>query len=242
VHAGGGVSQGEPVAGPGSSDGLPEKAQADEAPTDVGSSVAADPAVASKGRHRSLIFGIIGAAIVVVVVIVGIFVFSEASAAISAGSGTATITWTPAPNNGNTIGNPPQSFAGNIGGHSVSGVATLTLPTGSTNPFLTTTGASKDVQVFRYKGSFAGKSFDIGVLIGTPLSPSSSGAESFTITGTYDGQTVHADLGAPTNPNLSSPPIPFHGTIGKWKVTGAIHGPTGTSQKQTATATYTVSS
>jgi hypothetical protein len=77
--------------------------------------------------------GLIGAVVVIAIVIVGIIVFNEASAALSAGSGTVTITWTPAPNNGDTTGNQPQSFSGNIGGHSVSGVATFTLPSTS-NP------------------------------------------------------------------------------------------------------------
>jgi hypothetical protein len=64
----------------------------------------------------------------------------------------------------------------------------------------------------------------------------------FLITGTYDGQMVNAVVGPPPSPNLNSPPIPFHGTIGKWKVTGVIHSPSGSGQKQTATATYSVTS
>jgi hypothetical protein len=93
----------------------------------------------------------------------------------------------------------------------------------------------QNVQYFHYKGTFAGKPFALGVGISTKQ-------VAFVITGTYDGQTVKAVVGLPASPNLRSPPIPFHGTIGKWKVTGIIHSPTGTSQMQTATATYTVSS
>jgi hypothetical protein len=172
--------------------------------------------------------------VVIAIVIVGIIVFNEASAALSAGSGTVTITWTPAPNNGDTTGNQPQSFSGNIGGHSVSGVATFTLPSTS-NPLKGSTPFLQNVQYFHYKGTFAGKPFALGVGISTKQ-------VAFVITGTYDGQTVKAVVGLPASPNLRSPPIPFHGTIGKWKVTGIIHSPTGTSQMQTATATYTVSS
>ena len=181
-----------------------------------------------------MIIEVVGTVIVIAVVIVGIFVFSEASAALLAGSGTAMITWTPAPNNGDTTGNPPQSFSGNIGGHPVSGVARFTLPSTS-DPLAGTTPALQNVQYFHYKVTFAVKPFALGVGISTQQ-------VAFVITGTYDGQTVKAVVGPPAHPNLSSPPIPFHGTIGKWKVTGIIHSPTGTSQMQTATAAYTVSS
>jgi hypothetical protein len=113
-----------------------------------------------------MIIGLVGAVIVIAVVIVGIFVFNEASAALSAGSGTATITWTPAPSNGDTTGNPTQSFSGDIGGHPVSGVATFTFPS-SPNPLagttLTSTPTPQNLQYSHYKGTFAGKPFALGV-------------------------------------------------------------------------------
>jgi hypothetical protein len=182
-----------------------------------------------------MFIGLVGAVVVIAVVIVGVFIFNEASAALSAGSGTATITWTSAPNNGDTTGNPPQSFSGNIGGHPVSGVSTFTLPS-TFNPLNGSTPADlHNVQFFHYKGTFGGKPFALGVGI-------SGHQDAFLITGTYDGEMVKAVVGPPASPNLSSPPIPFHGTIGKWKVTGVIHFPSGSGQKHTATATYNVTS
>jgi hypothetical protein len=195
-----------------------------------------------RSNHRSLIIAIVGAVVVVAVVIVGIFVFDEASAAISAGSGTATISWVPAPGSGDTSGNPPQSFTGTVGSNSLSGVATTVLPTSGANPFGSTTGGSKYIQIFRYTGSFAGKPFNIGISFKAPLSVSTSSATSLIVNGTYDGQAVHAVVGAPSNPNQASPPVPFSGTIGKWRVSGTIHCCSGTPQKQTATASYTVNS
>jgi hypothetical protein len=233
VDAGGEAFDGEPVTGSEPSDGTPPGLRNDTPATEVGPSITAPPPVASNGSHRSLIVGIVGAAVVVVLVILGVFVFFKVSAAISAGSGTATITWTAAPGSENGSSNPPQPFTGTIGGHPVSGVSTFVFPSNPTVP-----DALKNAQIFRYKGSFDGKSFALDGQIGGQT----VNTLVLLITGTYDGQAVHAVLAPPSNPNLSNPPIPFHGTIGKWKVKGIIRGPTGSGQKQTATATYTVSS
>jgi hypothetical protein len=222
--------------------GLPDAtapAEMSSAPTAT-SAPTYEPSV-PKSHRRSLIIGVIGAVVFAALVIAAIFIVSATSAAISAGSGTATISWVSAPGSGDTSGNPPQSFSGTINGHSLSGVATLAIPAGS-NPLSDTTGPPKDVQIFRYKGSFAGKPFDIGLFIRLPVSAVSTSGEAFAIEGTYDGQAVHAVIGETANPSLSNPPIPFSGTIGKWRVLGFIHGSTGTGQKQTATATFTVSS
>jgi hypothetical protein len=232
VDAGGEAFDGEPVTGSEPSDGTPPGLRNDTPATEVGPSITAPPPVASNGSHRSLIVGIVGAAVVVVLVILGVFVFFKVSAAISAGSGTATITWTAAPGSENGS-SPPQPFTGTIGGHPVSGVSTFVFPSHPTGP-----DALKNAQIFRYKGSFDGKSFALDGQIGGQT----VNTLVLLITGTYDGQAVHAVLAPPSNPNLSNPPIPFHGTIGKWKVKGIIRGPTGSGQKQTATATYTVSS
>jgi len=121
-----------------------------------------------------------------------------------------------------------------IGGHSVSGIATFTLPSAS-KPLQGSTPDLQSVQYFHYQGTFAGKPYSVGVGISTQQT-------AFVITGTYDRQTVKAVVGPQASSNLHSSPIPFHGTIGRWKVAGVIHGPTGTGQMQTATATYTVSS
>jgi hypothetical protein len=188
-----------------------------------------------------MIIGLVGTVVVIAVVIVGTVMFNKVSAALSAGSGTATITWVPVPNNGNTTVNPPQSFRGTVGGHPVSGVASVTLPT-TFNPLNGPSGI-ENVQLFHYRGTFAGKPFVLGVSIGAPQGVAISGQQGdFVITGTYDGQMVKAVLGPPASPNQTSPPIPFHGTIGKWSVTGTIHFPVGSSQMQIAKATYRLSS
>jgi hypothetical protein len=233
VHAGDGTSDSEPGSSSEPSGGLPADPPIGAAAGDGGSSANVEPAAGSKGGHRSLIIGIVGAAVVVVLVILGVFVFFKVSAAISAGSGTATITWTPAQGDDNSETGPPQPFTGTIGGHSVSGVSTFVLPANPTGP-----DPLRNVQIFHYKGSFDGKSFNLGGQIGGKTINTAV----LLITGTYDGQAVHAVLSPPSSPNLSNPPIPFHGTIGKWKVKGIISLPTGSGQKQTATATYTVSS
>jgi len=197
---------------------------------------------APKTHRRSLIIGVIGAVVVVALAIAAIFIVSATSAAISAGSGTATISWVPTAGSGDTSGIPPQSFAGSIGGNSLSGVATTVLPPGGTNPFGTTTGDSQYIQVFRYTGSFAGKPFNIGISFKAPLSLSASSKTSLFVNGTYNGQAVHAVVGAPSNPNQASPSVPFSGTIGKWQVSGIIHCCSATNNERSATASYTVSS
>jgi hypothetical protein len=189
-----------------------------------------------------LIIGLVGAVIAVGIVIAGLIVWSEASTVISDGSGTAAISWMSPTGGYGSQGNPPLSFSGTINGHSLNGIATNPLTSNGTNPFLAAGGTGKAVKVFRYKGTFAGKQFDLGVFINathTSLGP----YVPFMIRGTYDGQAVTADVTAPINSIGTPPPFHFNGTIGKWKVTGTIRSVPGTSRKQmaTATATFTVS-
>jgi hypothetical protein len=186
-------------------------------------------------RHsRTLIFGVLGALVVIALVIGGVVIFNKANAALSAGSGTATITWT-STSGGASNSNPAQSFTGTIGGHPVSGVATFTTPT-TINPTSRTQLLTPGYPFFHYKGSFSGKTYNLGVGISTA-------AEGFVITGTYDGKKVNAIVSAPANTsgNSETTSASFHGTIGEWKVTGTIQGPTGSGRTKTVTATYTVS-
>jgi hypothetical protein len=216
-----------------------------------------EPSVAPPGeavvppKHRKVVIGVIGAVVVIALVVVGILVFNMASAALSAGSGTATITWIQAPDNGNSSSNPPQPFTGTIGGHAVSGVATFSGAATITEPIENGSGSEivsgrsgvATIQYFHYRGTFAGKAFDLGLSIGIPKS-GGAGLQitDFVISGTYAGDKVSATIEPPKSSiNQSSPPLAFHGTIGKWKVTGTIHLPSGTN-KQTATATYTLTS
>jgi hypothetical protein len=218
-----------------------------------------EPSVAASGeavvppKYRKVVIGVIGAVVVIALVIVGILVFNMESAALSAGSGTATITWIRAPDNGNSSSNPPQPFTGTIGGHAVSGVATFSGAATITEPIENGSGSEivsgrsgiATIPYFHYRGTLAGKAFDLGLSFGIPKS-GGAGLQltDFVISGTYDGNKVSATIEPPTKTssiNQSSPPLPFHGTIGKWKVTGTIHLPSGTN-KQTATATYTLTS
>ena len=211
--------------------------------SDSGPSSVSGPAVSSKSPRRSLFIGVVVAVIIVIAAVVGfIIVGSEAAAILSAGKGKATITWTPAMGNGNSIGNPPQTFTGTINGNSVSGISTLAISASSAKSLLNPTKSKGSIQVFKWKGTFGGKPFDLGMFIKYPLSLA-TGSGSFVVKGTYGDNAVNAIVGPP-RPYASGqliPPTPFHGTIGQWKVTGVISGPTGTRQVQTATATFTVS-
>lgn len=201
--------------------------------------VAPDARPEPKSR-RLVAIGIMSAISVFALIIVGIVVFDQTSAALSPGSGTARINWVPVRASSEAFSSPPQSFSGSIGGYSLSGVATMTVPSAD----YATEGppnAPRFVQVFHYRGSFANKPFTIGVSYETPLSTSTASTVSLFITGTYAGQAVRAVITAPNNSSGISAPVPLVGSIGKWKVTGAIKCCTGTSLKQTATASYTVS-
>lgn len=202
-----------------------------------------EPGVSSKSPRRWVAVGIVATLIVIAGVVGFLVVGSEAAAILSAGSGKATVTWTPVPNGGNAAASPPQPFSGTISGHSVSGLSTSAIPTGSGPSNINPTLSHGLVHVFTWRGTFGGKPFDLGMFIRYPVSVAES-TGSFVARGTYEGESVNAVVGPP-KPNVSdesNPPIPFHGTIGRWKVTGIISGPTGTPHRQTATATFTVSS
>jgi hypothetical protein len=196
---------------------------------------------APKSHHRSLIIWVIGAAVVTSLAIVGFVVFDEASAAISTGTGTATITWLTPTSGYPSTGNPPQPFTGTIAGHPVSGIATNPITPQGSDPGLAPGSIPSTIKVFRYRGTFAGEPFDLGVFIHTPFTGLNPYVL-FTIKGTWNGQAVNAVVTTPVNANGPRPQILFHGTIGRWRVSGFIHGPTGTGRTQTVTATFTVSS
>jgi hypothetical protein len=232
---------GAPDRGP--SDGSPGPVRPNGSLPDLDHPHGSGDVVSPKNRRRSLIFGVVAAVILVGVVIAGLLVWSEAAAVISAGNGTATITWNPATGGSTSLGNPPQPFTGSINGNAVSGLATTSLSTNSPNPLLNPSAAPSEVQMFRYRGKFAGKPFDLGMYVKVPIKVSTA-LLSFVVKGTYNGQAVYAVVTPPpsTSPNGSgSSQADFHGTIGQWRVSGAISSPTGTSQRQTATTTFTVS-
>jgi hypothetical protein len=227
----------------GSGDALPDPVRLSGSLADSDLPTGSGEAVSAKSRRRSLILGVVVAVILLGIVIAGLLVWSKASAVISAGNGTATITWTPVTGGSSSPGNPPQPFTGSINGNAVSGVATTPFSLNGLNPLLNPSAAPSEVQVFRYKGKFAGKSFDLGMYIKVPFNPSLTGGSEFVVKGTYDGQAVHGVVTPPplTSINGSSSSLAnFHGTIGQWKVSGAISSSTGTSQTQTATARFTV--
>jgi len=212
-------------------------------PPDLDHPLGSGDVVSPKSRRRSLIFGVVAAVILVGVVIAGLIVWSEAAAVISAGNGTATITWQPAAGGGSSPGNPPQPFMGSINGHAVSGLATTPFSANGLNPLFSPSAAPSEFQVFRYRGQFAGKPFDLGMYVKAPIEASTA-FSGFVVKGSYNGEEVHAVVAVPPSASLNSGgsiQANFHGTIGQWKVSGTISGPTGTPQKQTATATFTVS-
>jgi hypothetical protein len=156
---------------------------------------------------------------------------------ISTGTGTATITWEPVSGSSTGVGNPPQPFTGTIDGLLLSGVAT------------TPKANSATIEFFRWKGTFAGKPFDVG-LFGTyhPVTSHSNPAAIFPsikITGTWGSQAVNGHIVTPSAAQLKSGkgPLRFDGTVGEYKVSGSIPQPTSTGDrtKRTGTATFTIS-
>ncbi|MGA3149397.1 MAG: hypothetical protein ABSF33_18280 [Acidimicrobiales bacterium] len=106
---------------------------------------------------------------------------------------------------------------------------------GSVNP-LTSSGK---IEVFKYVGKLAGLAYSIGLYLKAPISLSSG---SFEAKGTFDGLAVNAIVVPTTTGSSKAGSIQgtFHGSIGQWKVSGTISGPTGNTDRKTARATYTV--
>jgi hypothetical protein len=157
---------------------------------------------------------------------------------ISTGSGTATITWEPVSGNSTGYGNPPQPFTGTIDGLLLSGVTTTPKPNSATT-----------IEFFRWKGTFAGEPFDVGLFAtyhpATSLSNPAARFPSIKITGKWGSRAVNGHIVTPSAAQLKSGkgPYRFDGTVGEYKVSGSIPQPTGTGdrRKQTGTATFTIS-
>ena len=183
--------------------------------------------------------GLVVAGVVAVVVVVALVAGKSVVAAIETGSGTATVTWTPAHPSGASTSFTPQSFSGSINGNSLTGVATSPVASSSASSDPFSPGSTAKAELFRYRGTYDGKPYTIGIFLQGPLTGSNPSVQ-FTVSGTYGDQPVHGVVG-PAPANSTSATVPFHGTIGGWKVTGTLGGPTGTAQQQTATAHFTVS-
>lgn len=190
--------------------------------------------------------------LVPVVVALGIgvataFVLMTASGGIQSGAGRATFNWTllhPNTTSPSTTG-PIAAFTGDIEGHRVTGTSTLVIPPGASSaPVRPPTGA---IPVFRYRGSFAGSSFDVTVSFDLPppmnsSDPGLSGTTSISVAGTYGNDPVRATVTSATwSGGTVRRFVHFTGTIGKWKVTGTIAPTTGTAMHQRAVAQFLVS-
>ena len=182
---------------------------------------------------------VVAGVVAVVVVVVALVAGKSVVAAIETGSGTATVTWTPAHPSDATTSFTPQAFSGSINGNSLTGVATSPLASSSASSDPFSPGSTAKAELFRYRGTYDGKPYTIGIFLQGPLTGTNPSVQ-FTVSGTYGGQPVHGVVG-PAPANSTSATVPFHGTIGEWKVTGTLGGPTGTAQQQTATAHFTVS-
>ena len=175
---------------------------------------------------------------------------------ISVGSGTATITWIPVSSDATGFGNPPQPFTGTIDGLPLSGVAT----TPGVNSVVTPSGASNHasssnsgkipstIEFFRWKGTFAGKPFDVGLYATYHRSTNPIGPASFPsvkITGRWGPLAVNGHIVPPTAEQLKTGrgPVRFYGTVGRYNVSGSVPRPsgTGTGAKKTGRATFTIS-
>ena len=193
-------------------------------------------------RSRRLVGAIVG------LVIVGIgtglaVVLLGASATIPTGSGTATITWKSVPGSSVPVGRgypsdhftrtltpPPQPFSGTIDALSVKGVATRTPSALNTGTF----GKFMQRQLFRWKGTFDGSAFNLGLYIKLT---NELGGLFFRVTGNWGTERV--SVIAPYQDHGS--PIAFHGTIGALKVSGTVHRPKDNKRYHVVVIRFTVS-
>jgi hypothetical protein len=202
--------------------------------------------VTTTHAHRWVI-GVVAVVVVIVGVVVAILLLSSTSAGISTGSGTATITWTPAAGaNADTVGNPPQPFTGTIEGISLAGVATTPLTSNGT-PFTGPAALATNVLFFRWKGTFGGKPFNVGVYAdfqhATKLTNPAGAFPSLTISGKWGTERVSGKVVTPSAAELrgGNGPLHFTGTVGDLKVSGMVSPPVGGQSNPSSTATFTVS-
>ncbi len=199
----------------------------------------------TRGRTRTWIV------VVLIVVALGIgaatvLLLVSPSAGIHSGAGSATFNWTllrPSASNPTGTGTL-AAFTGDIEGHMVTGTSALISPAAS-SPTAPEPGAGA-VPVFRYRGSFAGSSFDVTVSYNVPPWMNTSAAPSagpitMSVAGTYGTEVVRATVTSTTWSGGSVRRlVHFTGTIGKWKVAGTISPTTGTATHQSATAHFVV--
>jgi hypothetical protein len=188
---------------------------------------------------------------VVALVLVGILIYLKSSVVIRAGNGRAPITWVSTPGNAGTVIFHPQDFAGDIGGHALTGRVTISVITRGHSSFVADEPASSTIVINRHKGRFAGKPFGIDQPF-RPYAAESASNSPFVYGGTYDGQQIHVTLGNLPRPELTSSMvrlsrstgkwIPFFGTIGEWQVKGFFHSPIGSGRTRPVTVLYMVSS
>ncbi len=101
-------------------------------------------------------------------------------------------------------------------------------------------GSFGEVEVFKYVGKLAGQPYDLGLYLKRPVTVSGS----LEVKGTFDGSAVRGTIVPNTagSTNAESVLGTFHGTIGRWNVSGTISASTGTAKRRTAKAIYTVTS
>jgi hypothetical protein len=219
--------------------------------TAIGAPVVVGPASNGAGRSRWLYVGIGAALLVVAAVFVIVAATSGSSNPFSPGAGSATITWTSAAVTGNDE-SPPQPFGGTINGVSVSGVNTTDLSSLEGLGLGVSAKKPLTIHLFEFKGMFDGKAFALGVFVEYPhgfsLSTAGSSTPKINLAGTYGNEKVQASLTTPgsglSNPEAvnSSAPLLFRGTIGDLKISGQVQDPTRHGTRNTAKATFTISS
>lgn len=215
-----------------------------------GASLTAEDAATSpppnevKAAHsRRWVIGVIAAVVAIIGVVVAIILLSSTSAGISMGSGTATITWTPVTGaNPDTVGNPPQPFTGTIDGISLAGIATTPLTSTKAKSL---GSAQLSENIFRWKGTFGGKPFNVGIYVNyQPATATTNPASSsLTVSGKWGNERVIGKVATPSAAELKrgNAPLHFTGTVGDLKVSGMVPPPLGGSGNPSSTATFTVS-
>jgi len=201
--------------------------------------MAGDPGPAHTARVRPwIVVVLVGVALVLGAATLLLAVHGPS--AIRPGPGTATITWTGVGQGASGLPTP-QPFTGDIEGHPLHGTSTFVLPTG-----VTPVGSAS---VVRYRGTFAGRPFDLTVSFTFPVLPQNEIATArsdqyvphITVRGTWNGSPVRATVVSPSGAGPTADrPAHFSGTIGGHHVTGTIPVPTGTGGHQTVTASFVV--
>jgi len=215
-------------------------------PDDAPASTPDPDAPAGPGRTRTWIVVVLVVVALAVGALTAVLLVRDASG-IHDGAGTATFSWTASPTSYSTTTSAPvpQAFTGQIEGHAVTGTSTFIVP----DKGILSSGVT--TPLFRYRGTFAGSSFDVTVSFDFPAQPapgdiataqSSQYVPRVTITGTYGGASVHGKVIPPGEGSPAGAGSRFVGTIGTHTVAGTFSPVSTAGSQRHVTASFVVRS